>query len=419
MQAIKTTKTNLIHLFWQIIVIIAITTTAQAQSLGFEMDKNKKSESIPFEYVNGFIIVEVVFNQVFPLKFIFDTGASNTLINNKEIVELFDVDYGRTFTVYGADLSTPMYAHLVKAINLSSGNLEAPNQDILVLESDYFNFRKLTGIDVHGILGADMFRNYQVKINYQNRLIQLIKSSSKKLKTKGYQQLEMVIQKSKPYVKCNTTLSDNNVLALKLLVDTGASTALLLNTLSDSSLTLPQQIIPGNLGFGIGGTMQGYVGRIPYIELGDKRLENVICHFQENNANLDSLNLIFRHGIVGNFILDRFEVIIDYPKNRFFLKPSRKWKRKFAYDKSGLSFVSIGLENKTYYINSILKGSPADLAGLQIGDIIKKINSKPSLFLSYDGINRILRGEAGKKVNIKVLRAEQKLKFEFRLKDLI
>ena len=42
---------------------------------------------IPFEYVNNFIIVNVVFNRLFPLKFVFDTGAENTILTRKEITD--------------------------------------------------------------------------------------------------------------------------------------------------------------------------------------------------------------------------------------------------------------------------------------------------------------------------------------------
>jgi len=147
-----------------------------------------------------------------------------------------------------------------------------------------------------------MFRNYKVAIDYQKQLIKLYKRDSKKLKTKGYQEIPMAVQKSKPYIVCPVTLSNKNQIPLKLLIDTGASTALLLNTRSDTSLILPDDIIPENLGFGIGGVMKGYVGRIPYIDLGGKELEDVVCHFQESDISVDSLNLIFRNGLIGNYI---------------------------------------------------------------------------------------------------------------------
>lgn len=389
-----------------------------AQSFGFEFNEKTQVETIPFEYVNGFIIVEVIFNQTFPLKFIVDTGAGNTIISKKEIVSLFNLPYGRTFEVYGADLSTVLYAHLVKSVHLASANLIAPHQDILVLEEDYFDFQRITGVDIHGVLGADMFKQHILKIDYKKRVLSLYKPKSKKLKYNGFEEMDLVIQKSKPYIVAETKLSNNTTLDTKLLIDTGASTALLLDTNSDESLTLPETIIPGNLGFGLGGTLQGYIGRVNSLQFGNYKLDGVICRFQE--VPTDTIkNLIVRNGIIGNYILDRFTIVIDYPQQRFHIKPIRRWKRKFSYDKSGINFVSVGLNEKTYYVNSILEGSPADLAGVQIGDIIHQVNNKPNVLLTFNGINRILHSKPGKKVKIKIKRENQTFKTVFRLKDLI
>ena len=165
--------------------------------------------------------------------------------------------------------------------------------------------------------------------------------------------------------------------------------------------------------------MKGYVGRIPSMDIGGKELENIVCHFQETTITADSLNLIYRDGLIGNHILDRFNLIIDYHDQLFYIKPARKWKRRFEYDKSGISFISVGIEASKYYIRNILEGSPADLAGLKSGDIIRKINHKPAFLFSYDGVNRGLRKKTGKRIRMDVKRGEENMKFEFRLKDLI
>jgi len=406
----------------EIIVYLCLTIgtyQTQAQSTGLQINNNKKYVSIPFEYINGFMVVDVIFNQTFPLKFIFDTGASNTIISRKEIIQLFNLPIGRTFKVYGADLSTVLYAHLVKSVHLSTGGAIAPTQDILVLEEDYFNFQRLTGMEIHGVLGADMFARYKVKINYRNKTIALYESKVNKPNIKDYQAFEMKVQKSKPYIVCKTTLANDTILEAKLLIDTGASTALLLNTKTDKSLTLPDKIIPGNLGFGLGGVLEGYVGRVPCLEFGSHKLENIVCRFQEVEPPKDSLSLVFRNGIIGNFILDRFLLVIDYPNQQLYIKPDKKWRRKFTFDRSGISFISVGLANKTYYVNSVLNNSPAFHEGIKSGDILLNINRKPCTLLSYDKINRLFRGKAGKTIRLRVKRGNEKIKVEFKLKDLI
>ena len=61
-----------------------------------------------------------------------------------------------------------------------------------------------------------------------------------------------------------------------------------------------------------------------------------------------------------------------------------------------------------YIISSIYKDSPADKAGLMIGDIILKINDKDITGKSYDELDLILKGEAGTPVNISAIHDGQK-----------
>ena len=61
-----------------------------------------------------------------------------------------------------------------------------------------------------------------------------------------------------------------------------------------------------------------------------------------------------------------------------------------------------------YIISSIYKDSPADKAGLMIGDIILKINDKDITGKSYDELDLVLKGEPGTPVNISAIHDGQK-----------
>ena len=61
-----------------------------------------------------------------------------------------------------------------------------------------------------------------------------------------------------------------------------------------------------------------------------------------------------------------------------------------------------------YIISSIYKDSPADKAGLMIGDIILKINDKDITGKSYDELELVLKGEPGTPVNISTMHDGQK-----------
>ena len=70
-----------------------------AQLTGFQIPAGKDKIEIPFRFENNFILLDVVFNKVFPLTFIFDTGSENTVLTHKTFADLLDVNYDRQYKI--------------------------------------------------------------------------------------------------------------------------------------------------------------------------------------------------------------------------------------------------------------------------------------------------------------------------------
>lgn len=126
-----------------------------------------------------------------------------------------------------------------------------------------------------------------------------------------------------------------------------------------------------------------------------------------------------RNGIIGNQILNRFEVTIDYINEKLYLEPEKNFKKKFQYDKSGLIIAASGANLNVFTVVDIIAGSPAEQAGVQIGDEIKTINGLPTSFLHLFDITKRLRKRAGKRVRLVIKRGDERLRFKFRLRELI
>ncbi|MCB0636834.1 MAG: clan AA aspartic protease, partial [Lewinella sp.] len=189
------------------------------------LNRERDRVEIPFEYINNFIVVNVTFNNLLPLKFIFDTGAENTILTQREISDLFAVNYQRRITLYGADLNTEMYAYLAVGVDLNIGGMvRARRQTILVMEEDYFEFEKVAGFKVHGILGADFLRRFVVHIDYRKRqLILQDPSTFTGPPNNEYHAVPTEFNRYKPYVYLPAQVRpDSDPYPLKLLMDTGA-----------------------------------------------------------------------------------------------------------------------------------------------------------------------------------------------------
>lgn len=67
---------------------------------------------VPFTYANGFILVDVIFQRLLPLKFIVDTGAENSILLKKEYTDLLKTPYHKKIKLYGSDLSDEVTAYV-------------------------------------------------------------------------------------------------------------------------------------------------------------------------------------------------------------------------------------------------------------------------------------------------------------------
>ncbi len=401
-----------------LLILILFSTHARSQLYDLEIKRGIKKVDIPFEYENNFIIIKVIFNDVFPLKFIFDTGAEHTILTRREITDLLQINYERRFVILGSDLSTELYAYLARGVKLSIHNLVALNRSILVLDEDYFRFEEYGGINVQGIIGADLFRRFVVKIDYKRRRITLYDPAHFTPPKGRVTTIPIEMHRNKPYLLAPTNISDTTIQA-KYLLDTGASLSLLLYSNTHPAFELPPKYIRSKIGMGLGGYLQGFLGRIDKLEMGEFTLDGVITNFQEVPPDLDSTFLNDRNGIIGNQILNRFEVTVDYINEKLYLEPEKNFKKKFQYDKSGLIVAASGANLNVFTVVDLIAGSPAEQAGVQIGDEIKSINGLPASFLHLFDITKRLQKRAGKRIRLIIKRGDERLRIKFRLRELI
>jgi len=77
-------------------------------------------------------------------------------------------------------------------------------------------------------------------------------------------------------------------------------------------------------------------------------------------------------GVIGNDILRRFNLIINYGNNEIFITPNSHFFDDFDYSYTGLSFYQVNGEVR---IEDVAEASPADKAGFKADDIIVAIEN--------------------------------------------
>lgn len=403
---------------YSLLFLLFFATSMWGQFHTIDLLAGKKQIEIPFEYDQGFIIIKVYLNGVLPLNFIFDTGAENTILLEKEYTHLMGIELSKTIDIIGSDRQRKVSGKIARNVNLSLEKGNTINLDLIVLDDNNIDFKNIIGRNIDGIIGGNFLLSAIVEINYKRNYIRFY-NSNEWSPPKNFIEHNIIIKKQRPFVKANISITNSTESPIHLLMDTGAAIHMMIDENSHPDLIMPDTVIDGRIGEGVGGNIGGFIGNINSISFLDENFKNIPVFFQKENKNYYNLSdrNIFRNGIIGNLYWDKRTMIIDYAHEKLYLKKSKIKKKPFRFNKSGIIVFAIGHELDEYIVKHVIKGSVADFAGLQSGDVIKRIHGIPHMFISIGLINRSLSGKEGKKIKLKVNRNGKILRFEFLLKS--
>ena len=392
--------------------------TTTRQVFGFNIDNGKKKTEFKFENYNNLIIVSMLLNDVLPVKFILDTGVRTSILTERSLSDFLSINYDRKIPLVGTDGSKVIDAYVANNVTLQLPGATSKGQGMLVLAEDYLQLKNYLGVEVHGILGYELFSRFVVKINYDKTTITLYDPEQYKPK-RNLKILPISIEDSKPFLSGDVMMLNGKSLTAKLMMDTGASHSILLQTGMHASIEIPEKRIFTTLGRGLGGNIEGYIGRVKKVHISEYQFQQVIGSFPASEMLVNLYKPNNRQGTIGGGLLSKFVVTVDYFNERVYLKKGKGFKKGFEYNMSGIEVKAIGTDLDTFIINELTADSPAEKAGLMPGDIILNINGHSSSNVKLNDINAFFRSKAGRKINLVVLREGLKIKKSFRLEKVI
>ena len=395
-------------------------TNLQGQHLGFTLSNGKKRVQIPIEVYNNLVVVPVVLNGALPLKFILDTGVRTSILTQKTFSDILNLQYSRKYSISGPGGDKLVDAYVTNNVSIDLPGVSGKGHAMLVLAEDYLELRNYLGTDVHGILGYELFSRFIIEIDYQKKLLTLMTPERFRKRAK-FQAIPMVIQDTKPYIIVPLVLQNGTTIEAKLLVDSGASHGLMLETSSDPLIKVPELTVSSLLGRGLGGEIFGKVGRIKALKMGANTLENVVANFPDPNSYFDSLKAgnVFRNGAIGGEVLSRFTVVFNFPKERMFIKRNAAFKNDFYYNLSGITIKAKGSALNIFEVTEVREKSASQLGGILPGDQILSVNGISSKNLDLNSVNGFFNSKPGRRIKLEVSRNGEKLKKEILLQDQI
>ena len=381
----------------------------------------QESLTLPFQFINNLIIIPVRINNSDTLRFILDTGLNTTIITELATGDSLLLNYARKITLAGLGKGQPVEALHSYNNHFDIAGIKGLRQNIYVLLENNLNLSSELGVWIHGLTGHNVFKHFIIEINYEKELITFHKPETYRYKRLNRRTviLPLLIHNSKPYIQTTIIQNDGTVIPVKLLIDTGAGHALWLDLRSHPQLKFPENTIESFLGRGLNGEIYGKMGRIKKLYIDKFELKDVIASYPDSLSLGKAIGLDERNGSLGSEVLRRFKLIIDYSNKQISFIPNNLFLGSFKHDMSGMQVTAPFPKLPYYTILDIQKDSPADHAGLKIGDeIIADNNIKTSKY-KLPEIRYIFRQKEGRKIKIKVSRNGKEIKTNFILKKII
>jgi len=391
--------------------------------LHFEKVKTKKTD-IRFEMIHNLIIIPVFINGSDTLKFILDTGVSHTMITSMKGANNISFNFAREIELFGLGSGRE-----VKAFHSFGNVIELPgvigfNHNVIILKEDFDFLSQSLGTQIHGLIGYDVFEAFTVEIDYRTRKITLYdpKFYTNRVREKLVKKLEpipLTVVRRKPFVKGVVIDEANEEREATFLIDCGASHALSLFTTEQNKLEIPGQSLYTYIGAGLAGDIYGYIGRVKRFRIGDYSFKKPIVTFPDEESIPLTEEDSDRGGSIGADIIKRFDVVFDYRGKEVLLKPNDFFKDEFKYNLSGIDLTTPLPDIPLFQVAKIRKGSPAWIAGLEVGDQIVNINGIETSEYSLSNIVEMLQSKPGRTFRIGVRRINETFYAKFTLEDPI
>lgn len=346
----------------------------------------------PFTQLSGGVImIHAKFNNIKrELNFILDTGSGAISLDSSTAANdsVFQVPSGKSIT----NIAGTKKVNFVQNCTLSIPGLQVDSLDFYI--NDYEILSEVYGIKIDGIIGYSFLSKFIVKINFDEHEIQIFSPGKIKYPKRGT--LLHPIFTALPIQ--SLIISDRVKSIAKFYMDTGAGLNFLVSEqfVKDSSF-LKKKRKPVSIQVqGPGGKKRMLLTVIQELKIGPYKFKRVPTNILQDESNV----LSYPHigGLIGNDLLRRFNMVLNYPEKEIHLSPNSHFKDAFDYSYTGINMY---YKDGIIFSDDVIENSPAYKAGLREGDVILGVNNN---FTNDIEAYKIQMNEVGKYVTLFISR---------------
>jgi Trypsin-like serine proteases, typically periplasmic, contain C-terminal PDZ domain len=356
----------------------------------------------PFKQLTGgVVLLKATLNNITDtFNFILDTGSGGISLDSATCVE-YKIPHspsGRTINGIAG----------IREVDFAKNNdLILPGLKVKGLDFYVNNYDILTlvyGEKIDGIIGYTFLNRYIVKINFDSTRIEVYEPGTMRYPSGGY--LLHPLFTALPIQPLRIT--DSRTINSNFYLDTGAGLCFLVSKefANDSTLFMKKRKPVQVEAQGLGGKKRMMITIIKEVKIGPYVFRRVPTHILDDEFNVTSYPYI--SGLLGNDILKRFNVTLNYQKREIHLLPNSHFRDPFDYSYVGMSIYFIDGKVK---IDDLIPGSPADKAGFRKDDVVFAINNNFSNDINQ--YKNILQS-SGERIKVLLLRDGQPLIITFK-----
>jgi hypothetical protein len=377
-------------------LILTLHRTPVAAQETFVQPPAKLLTSFPVTVFTGGVILVKCLLDNFPdsLSFVLDTGSGGISLDSATCVRLGLKPIPSDKTIIGIAAIRQVKFLYNETLHLPGLTVDSLNFHV----NDYDILSSVYGEKIDGIIGYSFFSRYIVKINYDSNRVSVFSQGSFRYPKGGYMIRPLI--PNLPIISAETT--DARKVNGRFYFDTGAGLCSLFSTdfITDSGLLDSRKKFYMTQAQGLGGKASMRLTTIKELKLGPYRFHRVPVYLFDDIYNVTSYPNL--GGLVGNDVLRRFNVILNYDRRCIYLIPNSHYHDPFDYSYTGLSLY---WEDGLIRLGDIMPGSPAEKAGFQPDDILIGVDNN---FTNNIQAYKNLLQSAGERLKL-IIRRKQEL----------
>ncbi len=376
---------------------------APQQPTDFTVGNNKTV--VPVE-IDGFIAIQAKLNGKGPFSFILDTGGRATL--TPEAAKALGLESVGGGQASGAGEAVRDF-QFATVNRLDIGGMTMRSVPFGIVPLDFDTVERGNKAPFAGILGLELFERFAVRIDYPRQEVTLQPLATYRHHGSGAS-VPIVFEEDMPLFAASINRQSGDV-----ALDTGFPEPLTVQGKWATRHGLKEQLRGLELrGFGgVGGSFTLWASRAD-IQFANFAFPGVVSYYAEDkNGSLSSRSSA---GILGNSVLSNFTLDLDYAHGQIWLDGKKAYSRE-AFDRVGITVEKE--DAREFKVGSVIRGGPADVSGLEVGDAITAVDGRPASDLSGWDFGRLVRRPVATKMTLTVARDGKSRDVEVLLRELL